>query len=425
MVPSRLKSWVLNIVTIAISILIALAVAEIALRTFYPKYEYAAEAQFQTDSLRITTRPANARRIVHHPDTRVPHQVIYNNHGMRQHRDFAPAELENTTNVGFFGDSYMENMGLPGPYSFTEPLDYLLNRTGGDFNVLNFGQSGYGTDQSFLAYKYAELGPALDYVFYVFCINDIRNIYENDLFYLDDAGGLQRNPALATPWWIRLISRLHLTYLLQDGYYRLRPRKNAWEGLDARIIQEKHADKYVRKRMRSDRAKSVESNIREGVENPDVTRSLTIFQALLEEWRQLAAANGANFSVVLLPTGNGALVRDYIPVDVPVIDLHARFASRVPDYKYDDWHFENDRHWAEAANHLAAAVLYQDIAVAMELEALPAGRIDQMLYTYYSAFDLGWMPAAPAEEPSPQDGPELEKIAGRYAALDREPGPIP
>jgi hypothetical protein len=41
---------------------------------------------------------------------------------------------------------------------------------------------------------------------YPFCINDIRNIYENDLFYIDGKGELQRNPALESPWWIKLVS---------------------------------------------------------------------------------------------------------------------------------------------------------------------------------------------------------------------------
>ncbi len=420
---AAVKSWVLNTLTVLVSILVTFAIAEAMLRTLYPKYEYAAEARFQADSLRITTRPPNARRIVHHPDTRAPHLVIYNNHGMRQHRNFGLHDLKGAINVGFFGDSYMENMGLPGPHSFTEPLDYLLNRSGQDFNVLNFGQSGYGTDQSFLAYKYADLSATLDQVFYVFCINDIRNIYENDLFHLNQSGELQRNPALATPWWIKLVSRLHLTYLLQDGYNRLRPRKNDWEGLDARILQEKHADKRVRKRMRSDRAKSVGSSIREGTDNADVTRSLAVFQALLEEWQTLAAANGASFYVVLLPTGNGSLVEDYIPDNIPVIDLYARFAATTPDYDYKDWHFQNDRHWAEAANRLAAVTLYRDIAAQAELDALPASLIDESLYTYYSAFDLGWMPAAQAE-PVNRDDDELKRIADRYAELDEAPAPV-
>ncbi len=423
MALAAVKNFVLNGLAVLVSILVTFTIAEAVLRMLYPKYEYAAEARFQADSLRITRRPPNSRRTVHHPDTRAPHLVVYNNHGMRQHRNFGPHDLEGATNVGFFGDSYMENMGLPGPYSFTEPLDYLLNRSGRDFNVLNFGQSGYGTDQLFLAYKYSDLRATLDQVFYVFCINDIRNIYENDLFYLNQSGELQRNPALATPWWIKLISRLHLTYLLQDGYNRLRPRKNDWEGLDARILQEKHADKHVRKRMRSDRAKSVESSIREGTDNPDVTRSLAVFQALLEEWQTLAAANGASFYVVLLPTGYGSLVEDYIPENISVIDLYARFAATTPDYDYSDWHFKNNLHWAEAANRLAAAILYRDIAEQAELKALSASRINKALYTYYSAFDLGWMPAAQAEPLNRSDG-ELKRIADTYAELDEAPAPV-
>ncbi|UCG74019.1 MAG: SGNH/GDSL hydrolase family protein [Chromatiales bacterium] len=419
MASHTLKTWTQNLLMTVVSVGLTLVLAEIALRLVYPKYELAAEAQFQPDSLRITTRPANARHTVNHPDNGRTHLVIYNNHGMRQHRDFAPEDLADAVNVGFFGDSYMENLGLPGPYSFTEPLDYLLNRGEQRFNVLNFGQSGYGTDQSYLAYRYSELGPALDHVFYVFCINDIRNIYENDLFFLDDNGELQRNPALATPWWIKLISRLHLTYLLQDGYNRLFPRKNAWQGFDARIMQEKHADKHVRKRMRTDRAKSVEDSMLEGEDNPDVTRALAVFQVLLKRWRDLARANGAEFSLVLLPTGYGSLVTAVIPEDIRVIDLHARFDAAIPDYRYDDWHFENDRHWAEAANRLAATIFYREIAGQAAREALAEDEIDQALFTYYSAFDYGWMPATQsAAEAAVQ--PELEQIAGKYAALEQD-----
>jgi len=418
MASSKLTTWVQNLLMTVLSVGVTLVVAEVALRVVYPKYEFAAEAQFQPDSLRITTRPANARHTVHHPDNGRPHLVIYNNHGMRQHRDFSAGELAKTVNVGFFGDSYMENLGMPGPYSFTEPLDYLLNQSGRRFNVLNFGQSGYGTDQSFLAYRYSELNAELDHVFYVFCINDIRNIYENDLFFLDDAGELQRNPALATPWWIKLVSRLHLTYLLQDGYNRLFPRKNSWQGFDARVLQEKHADKYVRQRMRSDRAKSVEASMLEGKENPDVTRSLVIFQAILGDWQELARANGAEFSVVLLPTGNGNAIKDLIPADIPVIDLYELFDVNVPDYSYDDWHFDNDAHWAEAANSLAASIFYRELAAQLTLPALSAGDIEQVLYAYYAAFDYGWMPAVSTPPEIPPDS-ELQRITTKYAALEK------
>jgi len=422
MASSKLTTWVQNLLMTVLSVGTTLVVAEVALRVVYPKYEFAAEAQFQPDSLRITTRPANARHTVHHPDNGRPHLVIYNNHGMRQHRDFSAGELAETVNVGFFGDSYMENLGMPGPYSFTEPLDYLLNQSGRRFNVLNFGQSGYGTDQSFLAYRYSELNATLDHVFYVFCINDIRNIYENDLFFLDDADELQRNPALATPWWIRLVSRLHLTYLVRDGFYRIFPHKNSWKGFDARVLQDRPAEKHVRKRKRSDRARSIEANILEGKENTDVTRALAVFEVLLEQWRDLASANGAEFSIVLLPTGYGGLVRELIPPDIRVIDLRALFDDRIPDYRYDDWRFENDRHWAEAANRLAASIFYREIAGRVALESLAEGEIDRALYAYYSAFDYGWMPSADgAAETAAQQ--ELKRIASKYAALEKVAAP--
>jgi len=411
------KTLVQGTVLAVLSILFTLGVAEMGLRLFYPKYEFAAEAQFKPDSLRITTRPPNSRRTMRHPDNGKTHLVIYNNYGMRQHRDFQDSDLEGATNVGIFGDSYMENVELPGPYSFTEPLDYLLNLSGRRFNVLNFGQGGYGTGQSYMAYRYTELVKRLDPVYYVFCANDIRNIYENNLFYLDESGVLQRNPALESPWWIKIVSRLHVTYLLQDSDNRLNPRKNAWEGFNARILQEKHADKYVRKRIRSDRAKSVEQDLLDGKENDDVRRSLAIFQAILREWKDLVTANGAHFTVVLLPTGRGRGIKDYIDDDIPVVDLYELFSKQIPDYDYRDWKFENDGHWAEAANSLAAAFLYQDIAGQTGLSAIPEQGINQAFFTYYSAFDYGWMPDKPDSDYLPSQT-VLEAISRKYNSLE-------
>ena len=152
-----------SLLLLSASVLVTLGFAELGLRLFYPKYEQAAEAQFQPDSLRITTRPPNTRRNAHHPDTGREHPVVYNNNGMRQSRDFGIPELSGAVNVGIFGDSYVENLGLPSPYSFTEPLDYLLNLGDTRYNVLNFGQSGYGTGQSFISYSFS---PLVEYLLF-------------------------------------------------------------------------------------------------------------------------------------------------------------------------------------------------------------------------------------------------------------------
>jgi len=93
------------------------------------------------------------------------------------------------------------------------------------------------------------------------------------------------------------------------------------------------------------------------------------------------------------------------------------FSERVPDYDYRDWKFENDGHWAEAANSLAATFFYRDIARQTGLDALPEQGINQALFTYYSAFDYGWMPDKPDSDYSPSQ-PLLEAISGKYNSLE-------
>ena len=122
-----------------VSCLVGLSRCEVSLRLFYPKYRDLAEAQFHQDARRLWARSPCARSRAHHPDTGLSRPLHYNNLALRQHRNFSEADLASATNVGVFGDSFVENVLMNAPYSFTEPLDYLLNRSGRRFNVLNFG----------------------------------------------------------------------------------------------------------------------------------------------------------------------------------------------------------------------------------------------------------------------------------------------
>ena len=111
------------------SIILALGASELILRSFFPKYQNAAESNHEFDSL-LTWKPkANSRQIRQHPDTRESHLVIYNNHGLRQHRDVTQEEVGSSVVISVFGDSYATNRNLPIQYGFTETLDYLLNIT--------------------------------------------------------------------------------------------------------------------------------------------------------------------------------------------------------------------------------------------------------------------------------------------------------
>ncbi|MEM7393651.1 MAG: sulfatase, partial [Verrucomicrobiota bacterium] len=124
------------------------AALEIGLRLFYPRYRFAAESGFSRDAMRIMARQPDRRVRRAHPDTGERHWVMHNNLALRQHRNMTPEEIDGGVNLGFFGDSFTENVRLDAPYSFQESLDFLLNETGDStrYNVLNLGVDGYGTD---------------------------------------------------------------------------------------------------------------------------------------------------------------------------------------------------------------------------------------------------------------------------------------
>jgi hypothetical protein len=138
-----IRRFLPKILLLVASVPVCAGVIELGLRLAYPKYASAAAGEYDRDMLRIWSPRPNRRVTLSHPDTGVEHPVVYNDRALRQSRRFP--NLEGAINVGVFGDSYTENVGLPAMHIFTELLDYLLNETGRRFNVLNFGVNGYGT----------------------------------------------------------------------------------------------------------------------------------------------------------------------------------------------------------------------------------------------------------------------------------------
>jgi len=406
----------INTLLILVSLLVCFAVIEASLRVFYPKYQYAAESSFDRDSARIWARQANTHYERKHPDSRKPHTVYHNNIALRQHRNFTQQAIESATNLAFFGDSFTENLRLPVQYSLTEPLDYLLNKQAPGFNVLNFGVDGYGTDQSYLYYRDFRYSGDLDYVFYIFCLNDLRNIYENDLFTLNDAQELAYNNRAASPWWINILSRFHTTYLILDTVKRLQSREL---GLDRRVIEQHYRQKNQEKRFHDQRADSIEPAFLKGEKTEDLENSIRIFQSLLRLWSEAVKSNGGKFYVVLLPMENEHKARSLIAGDIGVIDLYELFNDGIENYDYNDWSFKNDGHWNEAGNLLAATYLYRYMEGVLDLPAIPEDVLKRRLYTYYSSF-AGWMPDEAFLEETALTTEEIRGIRSKYLNLEMD-----
>ena len=396
-----------------VSFLFVFSVLEFALRIFYPKYEYAAESQYDRNSIRIWSRRANTRYYRRHPDTERIHAVYHNNLGLRQHRNFSSEDLRAATNLGFFGDSFAENQRLPSQYSFSEPLDYLLNRAGKAFNVLNFGVDGYGPDQSFLYYQQSADAVQLDYVFYLFCVNDIRNIYENELFSVGPAGTLVRNPSVESPAWLRLFSRLHLSYFLLDFSQRLFSK---YGDVNRQVFDEWYSLRHQRKRFRSSQALSIEHRFVSGEGDAELRALLSVFDAVLRQWKSLVEQNGARFIVVLLPRPEENGKARIFFEDYEVLNLYEKIAPSGDTSEPGHLRFIRDGHWNESANLLSALEFYRFVENQEKLAPLSPERLVSDLTTYYSAFPNGWMPESQTQ--STASTKILHGIQMKYLALE-------
>jgi hypothetical protein len=413
-----------RLLLLLISIGFVASTLEVALRTMYPRYEFAAESDYVRDAQRIYVRQPWSAEIREHVDSGEPYPLLRNNLGMHQHRSIPIEKVKGEVRVGFFGDSFTENVRLYAPHSFTEVLDHLLQRHSGVHTVLNFGVDGYGTDQSYLAFRDAPAAQDLDHIYYVFCANDIRNLYETQIFRLSDEGELIQRPAPMSSWWRSLISKLHVTYFFLDFKNRISVRF----GGEAQSVAD-HVYRFRRavasgqrleqsERSHDAEADGIEDDLLSAVASDRSQHYIKLMQRLLGRWRAEATARGASFHVVLLPSEQEStqakLFEGYSLINLSREFQRYSIAER-------DWTFENDGHWNEFGNQLAARALYLHLASALGLEPYPPLEIDHAINDYYSAWPLRWQ-TPKANSPGKQS-PErnLAAVRRRYSELEQPP----
>ena len=409
---TRVAGLLANLALLLASCLAGLLLCEAGLRLFYPKYAHLADTPRILDPNLLWTRIPGNRGFSRHPDPGMrPVLFFHNNLGLRQHRDFSASDIENSVNIGFFGDSFTENRRVKAPFSFTEPLDYLLNIGAegagqGSVNVLNFGTGGYGTSQSLLRYEMLDFREALDHVLYLYYANDLRDDLERGLFRLDDAGRLARWEAPAARF--TLLSKLHLPYLVLDAGGRLSAHLDELEadlGRQTRKIYRMHLGTY---------------RLRHYDTHGPPKRTFSLFRQLLRRWKETAESNGASFRLVWLPMehydapGVAAIVEQE---GIETVNLRDCFGERDPAHLHRPWElspyrFERDQHWNEAGNRLAAICLHRVLEDALGLSQLPEETVTLALRRYYSAFEVapggGAQRDAPRMKTAPRPPPPRE-----------------
>ena len=398
---TKIAGTLANMALLLASCLVSLLLCEAGLRLFHPKYEHLAKPAFIRDPNLGFARIPNKRAFFRHPDTDAWHPFHHNNFGLRQHRNFSASDLESSVNIGFFGDSFTENIRIEVQFSFTEPLDYLLNTGGGEVgkvNVLNFGSEGYSTWQSLRRYEMWDFREALDHVFYVYSDNDLAGNFRAAPFRLDDRGELVSGKAASSSRFA-LLSKLHLSYLVLDASGRLSAHLGE--------IKAK-AEQRTRKRWQR-------------IHNYGSSSAFALFRQLLRHWKEAVEKNGASFYLMLLPMENrksASLAAIFKEEGVETVNLPDCFGERDPAHLRTPWslspyRFANDGHWNEAGNRLAAICLHRFLEGTLGLPQLSEQEVEQALSRYYSAFEV---PAAQGQPASPQ----AAAIRGKYDAFDED-----
>ena len=347
-----------------------------------------------------------------HPDSGESHSVIHNALGMRQHRPISVEPTVGEIRIGLFGDSFTENTNLPVAYSLSEVLDYLLRRQSDRITVLNFGVESYGLDQSYLSYLHATPAKHLDHVVYVFFGNDIRNLYENQLYSLDDGGKLVSLAAPSRPWWVPIVSRLALSYLVIDAGYWMLGRTGGYEPLSDEVMQWL-ARRARRERYQDETATRMDFDFDTGTETEEMGHYWELARVIVGEWAREAALRQDGFRVVALPYLPESRVADRFAPH-RVLNLFQEFD--IYGFSSTRWTFAKNLHWNELGNLLAAVHLYRDFAPTLPGTPMTDREIRRSVHAYYRAFG-GWQPPV-LKESWEVPVKELEAIRHRYLALE-------
>ena len=337
---------------------------------------------------------------------------IHNVLGMRQHRPISVEPVAGEIRIGLFGDSFTENVRLPVAYSFSEVLDYLLRQQSDRVSVLNFGVDGYGLDQSYISYLHSPAAKHLEHVVYVFCVNDIRNLYENQLYGLDDDGRLVSLGAPSRPWWVPIASRLALSYLVMDTHYWLLGKTGGYEPLSDKMTQWL-VQRAWRERFRDETATRMQFDVDTGTEAEEMGHYWELARVIVGQWAGEAALRQDGFRVAVLPyLPESRVAGRFAPHRV--LNLFLEF--EIYGLSSTRWTFANDLHWNELGNLLAAVHLYREFAPTLPGTPMTDREIRRSVHAYYRAFG-DWQPPVWTES---WEVPvkELEAVRHRYLALE-------
>jgi hypothetical protein len=206
------------------SVLFALCVVELILRTFVP----VRGTIYELDDRYLFRQIPGARKLVGQAGRWPKVLVQINADGRRGDESALPRAAHR---VVVYGDSFIAAEATQEADTYVQQLGRVLSAQLGPTTVLNAGVTGYGVDQESLRIDDETPGLRPDLVVVAtYAGNDFGDLLRDKLFRLDDDGGLKRNsptidPCLRAQFQSALqLSPIQIIRAAQVTYQALRPR---------------------------------------------------------------------------------------------------------------------------------------------------------------------------------------------------------
>lgn len=345
--------WFKNFSIFTIAIIIPIILFEIGLR-IDGRYSNLVSVELYGSNT-IWTRYPNERRTTQHPDKHTNIEIYYNQYGSRDDYLFKLSDRER--NIGFFGDSFTENLRIENRFTFNN----LLSELSLNSEIMNFGVDGFGTAQSFQRWLNIKDQLNLDVVIYIFCANDLRNTYEAEIFdrQLFSQGEIKNILPTQVPLHISIANSFHLTYLTIEAYFKIKSILNNISEPGIGLYNERFGDRFSegwidhRRKFHDPYADSILTEFLTGNISQVTLETLDHMMNIIERWREMVEKEGGTFLVAVLPTQADRMTADKLFTNLETIRLLD--TSEVIQLRDDPWYFERDDHWNEYGN-LAGAI---------------------------------------------------------------------
>jgi lysophospholipase L1-like esterase len=307
---------------------------------------------------------------------------------------------ENTFRVIVLGDSYVEGLQVPLEKTFTAELEKQLNQNFAPkkFEVLNLGQSGYGTTDEYLRYIKFGVKYHPDLVILAFLTgNDFRN--NSKVLNLGELGYYYSlNPQGQLVLDRSLIDEYEQSLTLPKRLFQYVKEKSYLASLvSERIFLLRHQMKYneLQKSLPADRPKGARETLSElsdyNIYRPEMSDrwkdAVAVTKAVLGKFKESVEANGSEFLLVTLSNSeqiDPAVQKDITDTYGPGFDFdqpdriieqyasaeHIPYLKLMPAFReyrlrtgqhLHGWSTVETGHWNEVGHHLAAEKIFEFI----------------------------------------------------------------